>query len=166
MIPGASATTEVVAEYQERNPPPWVTLREVMATMRYAAGEEGLFDFDFSDPSSIRLDMDNYQEFSFQTKMTNRTSGARYEPKSLSSGEKILMALCLASFNQLLGRRRPKLVLIDELDALLHPSMVTTLIAALKSLFVDHGTRVIMATHSPMTVAALTREHCLPPHQE
>ena len=152
---GLVSRAEVVGEYQERNPPPWDTLREVMATMRDAAGEDGLFDFDFSDPAGIRLNMENYQQFSFQTEMTNRTSGARYEPKSLSSGEKILMALCLGSFNQLLGRRRPKLVLLDELDVLLHPSMVTALITALKSLFLDHGSQVIMATHSPMTVAAL-----------
>ena len=153
--PGLVSYADLVAEYQERNPPPWDTLREVMATMRDAAGEEGLFDFDFSDPAGMLLDMGNYQEFSFKTEMSNRTSGARYEPKSLSSGERILMALCLASFNQRLGRRRPKLLLLDELDALLHPSMVTALIAALRALFIDHGSGVIMATHSPMTVAAL-----------
>ena len=33
--------------------------------------------------------------------------------------------------------------------------MVRALIAALRSLFLEHGCKVIMATHSPMTVAAL-----------
>ena len=152
---GAVRFEDLVAEYHERNPPPWDTLRDVMTTMRDAAGEDGLFDFDFSDPTDRPLDMSNYREFSFKTEMTNRTSGAHYEPNTLSSGEKILMALCLASFNQRLGRRRPRLLLLDEIDAVLHPSMVTALVAALKSLFLNHGCRVLMTTHSPMTVAAL-----------
>ena len=152
---GPVRLAELLDAYQERYPPPWDTLHDVMAKMRHSAGEDGLFDFTFSDPADVRLDMSNYREFSFKTKMTNRTSGSAYEPKSLSSGEKILMALCLASFNQRLGRRQPKLLLLDELDTVLHPSMVTALVTTLKSLFLDRGCRVLMTTHSPMTVAAL-----------
>ena len=146
---------DLIDEYQRRNPPPWNTLRDVLAAMRDAAGEDGLFDFDFSDPAELRLDLGNYRNFSFATELTNRTSGARYKLETLSSGERVLMALCLASFNQLLGRRRPRLLLLDELDAVLHPSMLKALVAALRSLFVDHGCGVLMSTHSPMTVAAL-----------
>ena len=152
---GPVSYPELIAEYQRRNPPPWDTLRNVLSEMREAAGDGGLFDFDFSDPADLRLDMSNYQEFSFKSDMTNRTSSARYELNSLSSGEKILMALCLASFNQRLGKRRPKLLLLDELDTVLHPSMVAALVAALRSLFVDHDCGILMTTHSPMTVAAL-----------
>ena len=143
-----------LVEYQQRNPPPWDTLRDVLARMRDAAGDSGLFDFEFSDPADIRLCLSNYERFSFKTEMTNRTTGAQYEPESLSSGEKILMALCLASFNQRLGRRRPRLLLLDEIDVVLHPSMVTALVEALKELFVEHGSSVLLTTHSPMTVAA------------
>ena len=146
---------DLVDEYQRRNRPPWDALRDVMANMREATGDGGLFDFGFSDPADLRLDMTNYAGFEFKTEMTNNTTGVRYNPDSLSSGEKILMALCLASFNQLLGRRRPKLLLLDELDAVLHPSMVTALVEALKTLFVEHGAKVLLTSHSPMTVAAL-----------
>ena len=82
-------------------------------------------------------------------------NGAQYQLDSLSSGESVLMALCLASFNQYLGRRRPKLLLLDELDAVLHPSMVAALASTLETLFVSQGTKVLMTSHSPMTVAAL-----------
>ena len=99
--------------------------------------------------------MGNYERFSFKAEMTNRTTGAQYELDSLSSGERVLMALCLASFNQYLGRRRPKLLLLDELDAVLHPSMVAALVRTLKTLFVPQGTKVLMTSHSAMTVAAL-----------
>ena len=65
------------------------------------------------------------------------------------------MALCLSSFNHYLGRRQPKLLLLDEVDAVLHPSMVAALVATLKSVFVADGTKVLMTSHSPMTVASL-----------
>ena len=146
---------ELIAEYRTKYRPPWEILREILSTMRDAAGDDGLFDFDFSDPDDHLLHMGNYEQFVFKSEMTNRTTGAQYELDSLSSGERILMALCLASFNRYLGRRRPKLLLLDELDAVLHPSMVAALVKTLKSLFVRQGTKVLTTSHSPMTVAAL-----------
>ena len=145
----------LIAEYRTKYPPPWENLREILSALREAAGYDGLFDFDFSDPDDLQLHMGNYERFTFKAEMTNRTTGAQYELSSLSSGEKVLMALCLASFNQYLGRRRPKLLLLDELDAVLHPSMIVALVETLKTLFLPKGTKVLMTSHSPMTVAAL-----------
>ena len=147
--------SELITEYRTKYSPPWDRLREILSTMREAAGNDGLFDFDFSDPDGYELHMGNYERFSFRAEMTNRTTGTQYELDSLSSGEKVLMALCLASFNQYLGRRKPKLLLLDELDAVLHPSMVAALIRTLKTVFVPQGTKVLLTSHSPMTVAAL-----------
>ena len=149
------AFQDVVAEYREQHPPPWEVLRTILSEMRDAAGDDGLFDFDFSDPGDHPLTMGSYEQFAFKAEMTNRTSGAEYELDSLSSGEKVLMALCLSSFNYSLGRRRPKLLLLDELDAVLHPSMVAALVTTLRSLFLKHGTKVLMTSHSAMTVAVL-----------
>ena len=146
---------DLTAEYRTTYAPPWETLRAILSAMRDAAGDDGLFNFDFSDPGDYELDMGNYERFGFSAVMTNRTTGAQYDLDSLSSGEQILMALCLVSFNQYLGRRRPKLLLLDELDAVLHPSMVTALASTLKTLFVSRGTKVLMTSHSAMTVAAL-----------
>ena len=146
---------QLIADYRAKYQPPWKTLRRILSEMREAAGDDGLFDFDFSDPDDYKLSVSNYERFSFRAEMTNRTTGAQYELDSLSSGEKVLMALCLVSFNQYLGRRLPKLLLLDELDALLHPSMVAALVRTLRTLFVTRGTRVLMTSHSPMTVAAL-----------
>ena len=146
---------ELLAEYRTNNPPPWETLRAILSDMRDAASGDGLFNFEFSDPEGYELHIGNYEQFSFKAEMTNRTTGAQYELDSLSSGERVLMALCLASFNQYFGRRRPKLLLLDELDTLLHPSMVAALVSTLKNLFVSKGTKVLMTSHSPMTVASL-----------
>ncbi len=149
------AFADLIAQHRTEHPPPWDTLREILSGMRDAAGYEGLFDFDFSDPDDYELNLGNYEDFTFKAEMKNRTTGTEYELDSLSSGETVLMALCLLSFNQYLGRRRPRLLLLDELDAVLHPSMVSALVSALKSLFVPGGTKILITSHSPMTVAAL-----------
>ena len=154
----SASFTQLIEEYRTKYTPPWEILRQILTDMRNAAGDDGLFDFDFSDPDDHELSMSSYQGFSFTSVMRNQTSDAQYDLDSLSSGEKILMALCLVSFNQYLGRRRPKLLLLDELDALLHPSMVAALIRALKTLFVSKGTKVLMTSHSPMTAAALDED--------
>ena len=146
---------QLISKYRINYPPPWETLRRILSEMQEAAGDDGLFDFVFSDPEDYKLDMSNYEGFSFKAEMTNQTTGAQCELDSLSSGEKVLMALCLVSFNQYLGQRRPKLLLLDELDAVLHPSMIAALVRTLKALFVPQGTKVLMTSHSPMTVAAL-----------
>ena len=146
---------QLITEYRTENPPPWETLRIILSDMRDAAGDDGLFNFEFSDPDDFHLRVENYERFTFTAVMTNRNTGAHYDLESLSSGEKVLMALCLVSFNRYLGRRPPKLLLLDELDAVLHPSMVAALVRTLKTLFVTRGTKVLMTSHLAMTVAAL-----------
>ena len=146
---------DLVAEYRAKYPPPWETLRAILSEMRDAAGDDGLFDFDFSDPGDHPLTMGSYEQYSFKAEMTNRTSGAEYELDSLSLGRKGSHGALSHVFNHSLGRRRPRLLLLDELDAVLHPSMVAALVATLQSLFVDHGTKVLMTSHSAITVALL-----------
>ena len=141
--------------YRRDNVPPWEVLREVLTSMRDAAGGEGVFDFEFTDPEADRLNHADHMQYSFETQMTNRTTGASYKLENLSSGEAVLMTLCMAWFNQSMGRKRPALLLLDEVDAMLHPSMVGALVSCLEDLFVRHGTRVMMASHCPATVAVL-----------
>jgi energy-coupling factor transporter ATP-binding protein EcfA2 len=75
----------------------------------------------------------------------------------LSSGERVLLAL--AQFLFLSQDRRqpvsiPELVLLDEADAPLHPSMTADLLRIIQEVLVEkHGKRVILVTHSPSTVA-------------
>ena len=130
-------------------------MREHLDRMREASDDSELFNFEFSDPETDEITFADHQQYSFAVTFTNLATGESYSVASLSSGEKILMSLCLAAFNQKMGRRRPRLVLLDELDAVLHPSMVSALIAGLKDQFVENGTWVVMATHSVTTVSML-----------
>jgi len=145
----------LMSQYRNENTPPWEILQENLDQMRETSGDPELFNFDFSDPENDRLNFTDHPQYSFETKMTNRTTGTSYSVTNLSSGEKILMSLFLAAFNQSIGRRQPKLLLLDEVDVVLHPSMISALITGLKNLFVQNGTRVIMATHSVTTVSLL-----------
>jgi ABC-type uncharacterized transport system ATPase subunit len=72
---------------------------------------------------------------------------------SLSSGEQTLMALVGALYKKNLGEPFPNILLLDELDASLHPSMIVNLLEVIKTVFVSRGMKVILVTHSPSTVA-------------
>ena len=146
----------LIARYQRENRPLWYRLCDALESMREAGGDPTAFDFKFLDPSQIEVNLSNFANFRFQTKMMNRTTGASYNLDDLSSGEKVLMTLVLSSFNQLLGRRRPSLLLLDELDAMLHPSMMAALVAVMKDLFVEKGTRVLMQQFSIWDFSVLT----------
>ncbi len=72
----------------------------------------------------------------------------------LSSGEKILISLGIWMFNTGQAKRLPKLLLLDEPDAHLHPSVVKDFINVIEKTLVNkHGVKVIITTHSPTTVS-------------
>ena len=71
----------------------------------------------------------------------------------LSSGEQVLFALALCLFKTRSDQFFPKLLLLDEIDATLHPSMIENLLRVINDVFLRNGTSVILATHSPTTVA-------------
>lgn len=75
-------------------------------------------------------------------------------PTALSSGEQAIVKLFAWIFHTKNYRRAPKLYLLDEPDAHLHPSLTRQFMSILKDVLVDqYGIRVILSTHSPSTVA-------------
>ena len=81
---------------------------------------------------------------------------------SLSSGEKVLMSFALCLYQARDGRQAvqyPELLLFDEIDAPLHPFMVKSVIETVRQELVHKkGIKVILATHSPTTVAIAPEE--------
>jgi ABC-type molybdenum transport system ATPase subunit/photorepair protein PhrA len=73
--------------------------------------------------------------------------------EDLSSGEKILLTLSLFLYHSSINNNFPKVLLLDEIDATLHPSMCKNLVNTLKENIVAHGTKIIFATHNPSTIA-------------
>lgn len=98
-----------------------------------------------------------YRKYQYLPRLTKRSNGVSVQFSSLSSGEKILMsfALCLyyANDNRQMANS-PKLLLLDEIDAPLHPSMCRMVVNAIaNALVAKQGIHVILATHSASTVA-------------
>lgn len=109
--------------------------------------------------------------FKFRVSEPDRWSFSQYKPKltklsgekevslsDLSSGEKIIAALLIALYDSREKSRNRSfgnsLVLLDEIDAVLHPSMARIYIDFVtKSLVQDLQIHVIAATHSASTVA-------------
>lgn len=74
--------------------------------------------------------------------------------EKLSSGERVIMSTALWLFDVQEVGRHFKLLLLDEPDAHLHPSMTRRFLDVIQKIFVEeHGVHVIMTTHSPSTVA-------------
>lgn len=82
--------------------------------------------------------------------------GDRVDLGNLSSGEKTLLTLAFGVYNLKSAKdnvTKPAYILLDELDAFLHPSMIRQLLHTLQSISSEWDISVVMTTHSPTTVA-------------
>lgn len=84
--------------------------------------------------------------------------GLEVEFSSLSSGEKILMALVASVYKSASDKNFPDVLLLDEVDASLHPSMMKNMLKVIEEIFLDQGVKVILVTHSPTTIALAPEE--------
>lgn len=101
----------------------------------------------------------DHPEIPFTLKLKNKLNNAIIDFNDLSSGEKVLMSLALALYNSKNDLEFPKILLMDEPDASLHPSMAKQFLNVIENIFVkDKGVKVIMTTHSPSTVALAPEE--------
>lgn len=90
----------------------------------------------------------------YELKLRDANSKNTIRAIDLSSGEKVILQLILWIFSSSKEGRFPKLLIMDEPDAHLHPSMTTQFLdVVLEVLVKQHGIRVIITTHSPSTVS-------------
>ena len=99
---------------------------------------------------------------SYEPKLRKLSADVEMRFQDLSSGEKVLMSFALCLYNSQESRQVkifPKLLLLDEVDAPLHPSMAASLLKTIQNVLVrDKGISVILTTHSPSTVALAPEE--------
>jgi ABC-type multidrug transport system ATPase subunit len=124
--------------------PPWATLNNILQDV-------GL-NFTFNFPNlNVRGP--------FELKLINNKTGAEIKFSDLSSGEKVVMSLVFATYTSNHQFKFPQVLLMDEPDASLHPSMARLFLRTVNKLFVEkHGVKVIMTTHSPASVALADEE--------
>jgi len=125
--------------------PPWDLVNKIIVGAN--------LDYHINTPIGLNRDAP------FELKLVNNFNGVEINFSDLSSGEKVLMSLGLALYNSNLDIEFPKVLLMDEPDASLHPSMSKKFIDVIQNVFVkDKGVKVIVATHSPSTVALAPEE--------
>jgi ABC-type uncharacterized transport system ATPase component len=133
------------AEFEKRyGPEPWVITNQILkdAGVRYR----------FNHPQSTFNDLERV----FELRLIDQEDGTLIQIDNLSSGEKILFAILLLAFqinSEFEANIRPKLLLLDEVDAPLHPSYAKTLVDILSDRLTAFGISTLMTTHSPSTVA-------------
>jgi ABC-type transport system involved in cytochrome c biogenesis ATPase subunit len=129
-------------------PPPWELLTDTLRAM-------GL-QYSFVAPEGSE------ENRSYIAQLLDHETDTLIPIDRLSSGEKTLLtvALTMYSGNRLDGATEmPRVLLLDEADASLHPSMVKSLVQVLSELFCEtYGVKVILTTHSPSTVAVAPEE--------
>ena len=126
---------------------PWDFINSILKT--YSG-----FDYTISFPDKFDFDRYSYQQTSsFIPKLKNERKDIQIDYQSMSSGEHTLFALALCLFKTSSDNLFPKLLLLDEVDSSLHPSMIENLFRVIKDVFVQNGTKVMLTTHSPTTIA-------------
>lgn len=132
----------VVARYGEA---PWLLLNEILETAALP------YRIDTPEPLAGRQLV---AEPPLVITMRDKESGCEIPFDALSSGEKVIMSTVLWRYGAQVAGRYYKLLLLDEPDAHLHPSLTRSFLDVLDGVFVrDRGVRVIITTHSPSTVA-------------
>ncbi len=95
---------------------------------------------------------DYFGNFHLTLKHINKP-GVEIPFSSLSSGEKILMALVASIYKSSSDGYFPDILLLDEVDASLHPSMIKNMLNVINNIFLKNNIKVILVTHSPTTIA-------------
>lgn len=91
---------------------------------------------------------------SFQLKLRHlERENLEVDFSALSSGEKILMALVASVYKSASDKNFPDILLLDEVDASLHPSMMKNMLEVIRNIFLKQGVKVLLVTHSPTTIA-------------
>jgi len=98
-------------------------------------------------------------EYPLPVKLIDRKSGKIAEFGTLSSGETTILALIFALYNSENKGHFPQVILFDEPDAHLHPSLTEIFLDVIQKVLVqEQKVRVILTTHSPSTVALAPEE--------
>jgi ABC-type transport system involved in cytochrome c biogenesis ATPase subunit len=122
--------------------PPWDFVNSIL--------EESRLPFRITSPSKSDITA------AFEPKLIKMDSAVEMRFSDLSSGEKVLMSFALCVYNAT-GKNPitfPRLLLLDEVDAPLHPEMVGVMLRLIQRILVyEHKIKVMLTTHKPTTVA-------------
>jgi predicted ATPase len=129
---------DFIRKYGEK---PWDVINKILKAF-------DSLDYRINSPEGA----DPYDSYQLKLIHTKRES-LEVDFGALSSGEKVLMALVASVYKTSTDKHFPNLLLLDEVDTSLHPSMIQNLLDVINDIFLSRGVKVILVTHSPTTVA-------------
>jgi predicted ATP-dependent endonuclease of OLD family len=116
-------------------PPPWDFVNDALASAE--------FEYRISPPENKLLK-------AYQVRAKGVHTNTELDLNDLSSGERIILRTILWFYNTKHNNIFPKIFLMDEPDAYLHPSMTRQFIDVLKGVLVEqYNVRIILTTHTP-----------------
>lgn len=119
---------------------PWVSMNKIFDSMKIE------YNIEISDTSKLAEE--------FQIFFIHKSSGGKVQFSALSTGEQVIILTAFSIFNVDININVPQILLMDEPDASLHPSMIKDFLRVLEDYLVkEKGIYVILTTHSPTTVA-------------
>ena len=128
-------------DFHKTSPNPVSKINEILDKINYSEQRLNVVNPDMT--------LDEFQLYSSNVQITN--DGLNIEFSDLSSGEKILFGLAIfLSEKENLSK---KVLLLDEVDATLHPSMARKVIESIEDISEEFGFKTIMTSHSPSTVS-------------
>jgi hypothetical protein len=104
-------------------------------------------EFSFSDPP---------EDYTLPWNLYLVKDGIKVGVGEISSGERVILNLALSTLakeDKKFQMHKPDLILLDEPDAHLHPSLVKKMFDRVIYPLVRDGTKIIITTHSPTTIA-------------
>lgn len=129
---------------------PWNLLNEILAAASLSLR--------VSPPDRITPSVFSNSNY-YQLKFIDEQRRAEFPFEGLSSGEKVIVSTIMWRLAAESTGKFFQLLLLDEPDAHLHPSMAKRFLAVIENVFVKaRGVAVIMTTHSPTTVALAPEE--------
>ena len=128
---------------------PWGIINDILK--KYDCNGYFIDENDIPFPGNY-TPLENYRP---QIYLTNKITSAKVGISDLSSGEKVLFALAISIYEMQKESTLPQVLLLDEVGTNLHPSQMGKFIAVIQETFVDKGVNVIMASHSPSTIALM-----------
>ena len=149
----AKGKEQIKQDFANRNVKPWDLFNELFQMVREKSGKNDVFNFKLTNPEEENIGLDSFQDYKFTSYLVKDENTRLSSFNLLSSGEKVLFALCITLYQFNNGGAYPKLLLLDEIDASLHPSVIDALLSTITNFILPKNTKVILATHSPTTVA-------------
>ena len=120
---------------------------------RFPLSRQEIIKLDYQTTQQNGKNVPTLETYPYQPILLNQ-NGMRIKIEDLSSGEQTLLGIATFIFDQQQKHNSNFILLLDEVDTNLHPSMVQKLLNLIQNIFIkEYNLKVFLVTHSPTTIA-------------